>query len=193
MDRIVIRGGAKLERLDPDFRRQERRAAADDRLAADRPDADAGESAAARRRQPARAHPRQSRRRLFRRRQAPGRGRDAPGQTAHLRAKTHRRHDRALRTGVAHARELLGDRAAAGAHGRGARVAARRLRDRHAPGRPPADGAGKARRDDRDRRRLCRRQGAQGPASAARSISQGHGRGHPYRADGRGRWRTARR
>ena len=42
------------------------------------------------------------------------RGEDAgAGQTVHLRARNHRRHDRALRAGVADARQLLGHRAAA--------------------------------------------------------------------------------
>ena len=49
--------------------------------------------------------------------------------------RDHRRHHRALRSRLAHAGELLGDRAAAGAHARGARLAARRLRHRHAAGR----------------------------------------------------------
>ena len=42
--------------------------------------------------------------------------------------------------------ELLGARAAAGAHGRGQGLAARRLRHRRASGRPPSQGARSARR-----------------------------------------------
>ena len=79
-------------------------------------------------------------------------GEDATaGQTAHLRAKT------IVDTTAPY--ELVSRMRAsfwviaplAGAHGRGARVAARRLRDRHAPGRFPADGAGAAGRRHRDR------------------------------------------
>ena len=65
MDRIRIVGGNELTRHHTDLRRQERGAAADDRLAADRRDADAGKRAASGRRRAADPHPRQSRRRLF--------------------------------------------------------------------------------------------------------------------------------
>ena len=41
--------------------------------------------------------------------------REYQGQTLHIFAGRHHRHHRALRTGVADARQLLGDRAAAGA------------------------------------------------------------------------------
>ena len=45
------------------------------------------------------------------------------GQTLHISAARHRRHHRALRARLQDAGELLGDRAAARAHGRGARLA----------------------------------------------------------------------
>ena len=47
------------------------------------------------------------------------------GQTLHISRRQHHRHHRALRAGLAHARELLGDRAAGRAHGRGARCRCR--------------------------------------------------------------------
>ena len=65
MDRIRIVGGNELNGAHPDLRRQERGAAADDRLAADRRHADAGKRAASGRCRAADPHPRQSRRRLF--------------------------------------------------------------------------------------------------------------------------------
>ena len=79
------------------------------------------------------------------------------GRTLHISAKTHRRHHRALRSGLQDAGELLGGGAAARAHGRGQGVDAGRLRHRHAAGRSADHGAGEARRPDRDRRRLCDR------------------------------------
>ena len=65
---------------------------------------------------------------------------------------------------------------------RGPGLAARRLRHRHAAGRPSAHGAGAARRRDRDRRRLRRRPGAEGPARRRDRLPEGHGRRHPCRA-----------
>ena len=76
MDRIRIVGGAASEWHHPDLRRQERRAAADDREPAHRRDADPRECAAPRRRRAPQAHPRQSRRRLH------GPGQARPGRTA---------------------------------------------------------------------------------------------------------------
>ena len=76
-------------------------------------------------------------------------GRDLPPHRAR-----HRRHHRALRDGQPHARQLLGARAAARALRPGQGVAARRLRHRHASGRPAPDGPQGARRRDRHRRRL---------------------------------------
>ena len=70
MDRIRIVGGTPLNGIDPDLRRQERGAAADDRQPAHRRDADARQRAAARRRRAADPHPRQPRRRPHGRRQA---------------------------------------------------------------------------------------------------------------------------
>ena len=96
----------------------------------------------------------------------------ASGQTAHLRSPHHRRHDRALRARVQDARELLGHRAAAGANGGGARVAAWRLRDRDPAGRSSADGVGKTRSRHRDRRRLRGREGGERARPARRSSSR---------------------
>ena len=83
------------------------------------------------------AHPRQSRRRPPHRRQAPGPDggdrADDPPLGPH-----HHRHHRSLRARLDDAGELLGDRAARGAARRGQGLDARRLRHRHAPGRPPA-------------------------------------------------------
>ena len=56
------------------------------------------------------------------------------GATLQALRPLHRRHDRALRACLDHARELLGHRAAGRAHGRGPRLSARRLRHRHASG-----------------------------------------------------------
>ena len=81
-----------------------------------------------------------------------------------------RRHHRALRTRLQDARELLGDRAAAGAHGRSARLAAGRLRDRHAAGRSAADGAGAARRQGGHRRAATSWRRRRARASSAREI-----------------------
>ena len=47
-----------------------------------------------------------------------------------------------------------------------------------------ADGAREARRSDRDRRRLRRRQGAEGPDRSGDRVSQGDGRGNAYRDHG---------
>ena len=89
--------------------------------------------------------------------------------------------------GLAHARLLLGHRAAARPHGRGGRLAAGRLlRHRHEARRPAADGAGEARRDDRDRGRLRPRQGAQGTARRRDRLPQGDRRRDPYGDDGGG-------
>ena len=173
----------RAQRRDPDFGGEERGAAADDRVHADGPDADPGKSAAPRRRRPARLHPRQSWRRLFGRRQADRRGgRHRPDRAL---ARPHdRRHDGPVRAGGEDARELLGDRAAHRAHGRGARLAAGRLRDRHPAGRLVVDGVGEARRADRYRRRLCRRQGAEGPDRRGDRVSQVDGRGNARGDDG---------
>ena len=62
--------------------------------------------------------------------------------------------------------------------GRGARVHARRLRHRHAAGRPASDGAQGARRRDRHRRRLRGGQGA-ARASRARAWSSPRSRSAP--------------
>jgi UDP-N-acetylglucosamine 1-carboxyvinyltransferase len=59
----------------------------------------------------------------------------------------HCRHHGALRAGLQDAGQLLGDRSAAGAHGRGAGLAARRLRHRHAAGRPVHRRVGASRRE----------------------------------------------
>ena len=159
------------ERQHPDLRRQERRPAADDREPADRRDADAGQRAAPLRRHGAVAHPVQPWRRPHGRGQARRPvGRERPDDLAHR--PPDRRHLRALRAGLDHARQLLGDRADPGPHGRGQDLAARRLRHRHAPGRSAADGAGEARRRDRHRERLCARARAQGSEGRARSSSR---------------------
>ena len=155
----------------PDLRRQECDAAADDREPADRSDADPRQRSAARRREHPAAHPRQSRRRHHGRRQASRRDAVRRADAAHF-GRPHHRYHRALRTGLAHARELLGDRAARGALGRGQGLAARRLCHRHAPGRLPAHGAGAARRQDRDRRRLCHRPRRQGLAGRRDRLSR---------------------
>ena len=86
----------------------------------------------------------------------------ASGQTAHLRARTIVDATAPYELVSQDAGEFLGHRAAGRARRRGARLAAGRLRDRHPPGRPVADGARKARRADRDRGWLCRRQGGEG-------------------------------
>ena len=78
-----------------DFRGQERGAAADDRLAADRSHGHARKPAAPRRRQPAGPHPVQSRRRLFHRRAPPGRRPRFRPDRPHDRARN-RGHHRAL-------------------------------------------------------------------------------------------------
>ena len=76
------------------------------------------------------------------------------------------------------------DRAAACAHARGARVAAWRLRHRHAAGRFLPDGPRSARRGDRDRSRLCRRQGAARACRRARPLPACLGRRDPHDHDG---------
>jgi hypothetical protein len=138
------------QRHDPDFRRQERHAAADDREPPHRADPGPRQCAAACRCRSARAHPRQSRRRHHGKRQAPRRGRVSRPDAAYF-GGPHRRHHRALRTGLQNARELLGPRAAGRAHGRSARLDARRLRHRHAAGRSSDHGDRTARRQSRDR------------------------------------------
>ena len=171
MDRIHITGGAPLNGVDPDLGRQERGAAADDREPAHRRDARADQRAAARRHRRADADPRQPRRRPHGRRQAARRRhRDRPDDPAH-RLQRHRHH-RALRAGLDHAGELLGDRAAAGPVRRGQGVAARRLRHRHPAGRSADHGPGAARRRDRDRCRLRGRQDQERPDAAPRSTSR---------------------
>ena len=89
---------------------------------------------------------------------------------------------------------LLGDRAAAGPHGRGQGVAARRLRHRHAPGRPVHRRPAGARRRDRRRQRLCHRQGPEGRLDRQPlRLPEGLGRRHPCADDGGHRWPRARR
>ena len=106
------------------------------------------------------------------------------GQTLHISAAYYRRHHRALRSGVAHARKLLGAGAAGRAHGASAGVAARRLRHRHAPGRSSDHGDGAARRQDRHRRRLCGGERAARPQGRRDRIPQGYRRRHPHRDNG---------
>ena len=98
----------------------------------------------------------------------------------------HRRHHGALRSRLQDAGELLGDRAAARAHGRGQGVAAGRLRHRHAAGRSAHHGDGEARRGDRDRRRLCHRPRQERAQGRRDQVPQGDGERHPHRADGGG-------
>ena len=74
---------------------------------------------------------------------------------------------------------LLGDRAAAGPHGRGQGVAARRLRHRHAPGRPVPRRPAGARRRHRRRHRLCHRQGAATAGSSATATCSRKSRSAP--------------
>ena len=75
----------------------------------------------------------------------------------------------ALRAGQDHARLGAGARPAAGALRRGHGVAAGRLRDRLAAGRPAHQGPAGHGRRDRGRARLHDRQAAQGPRAAARA------------------------
>ena len=63
-------------------------------------------------------------------------------------------------------------------------VDARRLRDRHAAGRPSDHGARAARRRDRDRRRLRHRARQARPQGRRDRVSEGDRRRHPHRADG---------
>ena len=115
---------------------------------------------------------------------AAGRGQRGRPDRTHDRTRN-RRHHRPLRTGVAHARVLLGDRALDRPLRRGARLPARRLRHRHAARRLAAHGAGKTRGSDRDRGGLCRRQDPPGAARRRDHFSQGDRRRHPCGADGR--------
>ena len=166
-----------------DFRGEERRAAADDRGAVDRTDPGARQRAAARRRRAIAAHSRQSRRRHHVGGQTARRSRLSGPDPAHF-GSQHHRHHRALRAGVADARELLGDRAAAGADASGEGVAARRLRHRHAAGRSADHGAREAWRRHRHRRRLCDRDRTRRSQGRQHRFSQGDGERHPCRADG---------
>ena len=175
----------QAQRHHSDFGRQERRPAADDRLAADRRHADAGKRAASGRCRAADPHSRQSRRRLYRSTAAAPEQDEAYARTIHFTAARDRRHHRALRTGVEDARQLLGDRPASGAHGRGARVAAGRLRHRHAAGRPVHRRAAGAGRRDRHRQRLCRRARPQRAQRRPLRLPEGLGRRHPRADDGR--------
>ena len=100
MDRIRIVGGRPLNGTHPDFRRQERHPAADDREPAHRSDADPRQRAAAGRRRAAAAHPVQPRRRHDGARQAAGRVAGARPHHAYRRL-AHRRHHRALRSRLA--------------------------------------------------------------------------------------------
>ena len=119
------------------------------------------------------------------RRQAPGPdGGDRPDDPPL--GPHHHRHHRSLRARLDDAGELLGDRAARRAARRGRGLDARRLRHRHAPGRPPAHGPGAARRRDRDRCRLRHRPGAEGPERGRDRLPEGHRRRHPCGADGGG-------
>ena len=123
-------------------------------------------------------HSRQSRRRRDHRRQEVGPAHQRrPDLQAH-RARD-RRHHRALRDGGAHARELLGARAARRALRQGQGLAARRLRHRHAPRRSASDHARGARRRDRARRRLRDRQGAARAHRQRDHALQGLGRRDP--------------
>ncbi len=160
MDRIKIVGGQRLQGSIPISGAKNAALPLHDRLAAHGRPADAQERAEPRRREPAGAHPAQPRRRSRRRRQAVRQGRasrrDVPSHGAR-----HLRYDGAIRARLAHARELLGAGAAACAHGRRQGVAARRMRHRHAAGRPASRGPQGARCRNRDRRRLRHRARAQ--------------------------------
>ena len=112
--------------------------------------------------------------------------RPVAGQTAHLRARTIVDTTAPYELVSRDAGELLGHRASARAHGGSARLAAGRLRDRHAPGRSPLDGAREARRDHRYRRRLRGRESAEGARRRRDRIPESDGRRHPCRADGGG-------
>ena len=96
-------------------------------------------------------------------------------------------HRGALRHRAQDARLGAGARPAAGARRRGARVAARRLRHRHAAGRSAPQGPGADGRRDRARRRLhrwrARRSGLRG---AAHRLPERLGRRHREPADGGG-------
>ena len=90
---------------------------------------------------------------------------DGYSRTINFTAAQHRRHHRALRAGVEDARELLGDRAAARPHGRGARsrcpAAAPSARGRSTCSSTACRQLGAEIDIDE---RLCHRQGAEGPA-----------------------------
>ena len=171
MDRITRHRRQAAQGHDPDLRRQERRPAADDRQPAHRRPAHPQERAEPRRRQPAGAHPAQPRRRP-----SPSTA-SAPIPPAHIGETFHLSARDIVDTTAPY--ELVSRMRASfwvlGPAARplrpGARFAARRLRHRHAPGRPAPHGAQGARRRDRHRRRLCGRQGARAASGAAASSS----------------------
>src|ERR1700730_14568852 len=113
-----------------DFRRQERGASTDDRLAAHERNADSGKYPESRRRWHALAHSRPSWRRSFGRWKAAGRPRAREPGDPPSRAPD-RRYDGALRVRLQNAGEFLGYRAASRPDGRGQSFPARRLRNRH--------------------------------------------------------------
>ena len=138
MDRIRIVGGRPLNGTIPISGAKNADPAADDREPAHRRDADPRQRAAPRRRRRCcSASSAITASTSWCSGKRPG---ETPmtGQTLHISAARHRRHHRALRARLEDARELLGDRAAARAHGRGEGLAAGRLRHRHAAGRPAA-------------------------------------------------------
>ena len=180
MDRIKIIGGKRLEGTIPISGAKNAALPLMIASTADLGPADAQERAEPRRRQHPRAYPAQPRRRPFDRGQA-RRAQPAYGRDVSFHRPRHRRHHRALRDGLAHARELLGARSARRALRRGPRLDARRLRHRHAArrsalARHEGDGRG-----DRHRRRLRRRPCEERPARRPGRVPEGLGRGDPRR------------
>ena len=169
----------------PHQRCQERGPSPDDRKPPVGRNADTAQFAPAGRRQHAVAHPRQSRRRHGGRRQAL-RPRRHPGRHGSLHRAHDRRHHGALRTGLAHARQLLGARPPDRALPRSAGVHAGRLRHRHPAGRSAPERSRRPGRGDRAGGRLCGRARARRTDRRACRLRQGLGRRDPQRLDGGG-------
>ena len=184
MDRIRIVGGNALNGRIPDFRRQECGAAADDRLAAD------GRTLTLEN-VPHLADVEQLIRILgnhgvdYSVRGRREKENEGYARIDQLHRPQHRRHHRALRAGVEDARLVLGDRAAAGAHGRGESVAAGRLRHRHAAGRSLPRGTAGAWRADRRREPVMSSPTREGPPEGQPlRVPESLGRRDPRADDG---------
>ena len=178
MDRIRIIGGERLKGTIPISGAKNAALALDDREPAHPRDAGPQERAAARRRHAARPHPRQSRGGHHRRSARRSGQSTIDGQTFKLKAAeivdTTAPYEMVSRMRASF--WVLAPLLARCGEAQG--IAARRLRHRHAARRFASERARGAWRRHRARRRLCHRQGAEGPDRRPDRARQGLGRRH---------------